>query len=187
MAKKLVTIFELLDTKSFRKRSAMYLGEESISKLKLFMSGYELFENLNNIKTEDTKPPFQFFYNWICKYYHHTGSYFSWDGIILQNSNDDEKLALSTFFDRFDEYRKFKPICIQKCKLDDNKNELILIEYGEHFGTIIYHMNNQTCMNSIYYRSKKESIKSKEIELKKTLVWKEVSNENVNQIIARVQ
>jgi hypothetical protein len=61
------SIFELLDLESFRKRTAMYLGEKSISKLRTYMDGYQTCETFNGIKSKETKPPFWLFFPWIGK------------------------------------------------------------------------------------------------------------------------
>ncbi|MBK8442333.1 MAG: hypothetical protein IPL35_02495 [Sphingobacteriales bacterium] len=140
--KKPKTIFELLDYDQFRKRMAMYIGEKSISKLGLFMLGYEMCEKLNEIKSTDTKPPFWLFFQWICKYYNHSGSYYSWDGIILQNCGNDEAKALDTFFERFDEFRTYKPIKIISAKITDSELNFFhshdgIIPLKQLFGIVI--------------------------------------------------
>ncbi len=52
------SIFELIDSESFRKRTAMYIGEKSISNLRIFMDGYQACELFNEINAKETKSPF---------------------------------------------------------------------------------------------------------------------------------
>jgi len=111
------SIFDLIDSDHFREKASLYLGEKSITKLRIFMAGYELCEIAHEIRPSNTKPPFWLFFHWICKYYHHSGSYYSWDGIILQNCDQDEAKAFETFFLRFDEFRKFTPQRIMAARI----------------------------------------------------------------------
>lgn len=109
-------IFEWIDSPFFRKRPALYLGEKSISKLKLFMTGYATCEQFNHIQSVDTKPPFRFFFDWIVNYYEHSGSYFNWDGIILQNCKMEEDKALDVFLTVLMNLELFNPKKYQRQK-----------------------------------------------------------------------
>ena len=136
------SIFELIDSESFRKRIAMYIGEKSISNLRIFMDGYQACELFNEINAKGTKPPFWIFFNWICKYYNHSGSYYSWDGIILQNCDNDEEKALETFLLRFDEFRKIKPLKLITAKVSKSEinffnSQIVVIV---HFGFVPYNV-----------------------------------------------
>lgn len=202
-----MTIYQLFDSESFRKRTPMYIGEKSISKLRLFMIGYEMCEQFNKIKSKDTRPPFWLFFPWICKYYNHNGSYYNWDGIILQNCENDEAKALDTFFARFDEFRTYKPIKILSAsildsELDffhnhggirwklDNENKirigpskkLYLVEYGRGFGNTIHHMNEDKSIYSDYRQTVEETLKSVEREYGKSLNWTEATIEELEDI-----
>ena len=55
------SIFELIASENFRKRPGLYIGGNSILKLRLFMNGYEICELFNGIKPINTKPPFWLF------------------------------------------------------------------------------------------------------------------------------
>jgi hypothetical protein len=119
MEKDFSNIFELIDSESFRKRTAMYLGKKSISRLKLYIDGYQMCEYINEIKS-DTEPPFWLFYEWIVHYYKHSGSYYNWDGVILLNYENDEEKSVDIFFERFDEFRKFRPQSIHSVEINED-------------------------------------------------------------------
>ena len=195
------TIFELIDSENFRKRTAMYIGEKSISNLRIFMDGYSICEHFNNIKPQDTQPPFWLFFHWICKYYKHNGSYYNWDGIILQNCEMDEAKALDTFFERFDEFRAFQPFQLLTCPIDEQAKDhfyshkgirwnlidgkqirigpakdLFIVEYDQSFGSAIYHRNADKIIHSGYFRTTLKAKKDAEREYGKSLKWEKVPN-----------
>lgn len=209
--KKPKTIFELLDYDQFRKRTAMYIGERSISKLRLFMIGYEMCENFNEIKSKDTTPPFWLFFQWVCKYYNHSGSYYNWDGIILQNCGNDEAKALDTFFERFDEFRNYKPIKIISAKITNfelnffHSHEgmrwtvkdgerirekpaeiLYVVEYDKGFGSTIHHFRNERQIHSDYKSSIKNAIGEAEREYGKGLKWDSIDDEKLEEVYKRI-
>jgi len=170
------SIYELLDSEAFRKRTAMYLGEKSISKLKTFMDGFYTCERNYKINSQDTLPPFWLFFKWICTEYNHSGSYYSWDGIILQNSNNNEEVALNTFFEKFDEFRKFFPHTILRCEIGETEvkyfnshegirkrykdgvesriepaNFLYIIKYSGNLGCSCHHHVKEKHINSDWF------------------------------------
>ncbi len=205
------SIFELIDTERFRKRPLLYIGKNSISSLRIFMDGYKTCELFNEIKYKDTNPPFWLFFPWICKYYNHSGSYFSWDGIILQNCENDEAKALKIFFERLDEFRQLKPkriICCQINEKDieffyshegirrlikDGKEERIgpadnifIIEYEKDFGCSSHHLKEENGINSDFFKSIDIGIKDAEREYGKSIIWKEIPTGKLSKIYEKV-
>ena len=205
------SIFELIDSESFRKRTAMYIGEKSISNLRIFMDGYQACELFNEIKTKGTKPPFWIFFNWICKYYNHSGSYSWWDGIILQNCENDEAKAIDTFFERFDEFRTFKPKRIITSQIEKKDidffyshegirklikdgeetrigpaDKIFLIEYDNNLGCSSHHRKNEKGINSDYFESINKAIKDAEREYGKSLIWNEVSKNEMESVYEKI-
>ena len=189
----------------------MYIGEKSISKLSLFMSGYEMCENFNEIKSKDTKPPFWLFLQWICKYYNHSGSYYNWDGIILQNCGNDEARALDTFFKRFDEFRIYEPINIDSAKITDSElnffhshegirwtlkdgervrekpaDILYVVEYDKDFGSTIHHFRNERQIHSDYKSSTESAKGEAEREYGKGLKWNRIDEEKLEEVYTRI-
>ena len=205
------SIFELIDSENFRKRTGMYIRKNSISNLAIFITGYSTCELFYDIKSQDIKPPFWLFYRWICKYYNHDGSYYNWDGIILQNCENDEEKALVIFFERFDEFRKFKPIKISKCQLDkkaieffyshegmswryvDGKrvrigpaNELYIVDYGEKFGNTIHHRIENKSIFTDYYSTIEKTIERVEMNYGKSLEWKEIPASDIEKTYEKI-
>ncbi|MEM6965036.1 MAG: hypothetical protein AAF573_09735 [Bacteroidota bacterium] len=205
--KKPYTIFELFDSKPFRKRTEMYIGEKSISKLRLFMIGYEMCEDFNGINSKDTRPPFWLFFHWICKYYSHSGSYYNWDGIILQNCGNDESKALDTFFERFDEFRTYQPKKIISAKITDSElsffyshegtrwtlrngkrikekpaEVIYIVEYDKGFGSTIHHLVSEKQVYADYKLSTKDAIAEAEREYGKGLKWNQISEKELEEI-----
>ena len=120
------TIYDLIHDDGFRKRSAMWLGKKSITVLKTFIDGYEICEDFNEIKST-LVPPFHLFLPWIQRLYRHNGSYYNWDGIILQNSDNDENKAFDKFLELFDEFRKLKPTILSATDISDVDLENLLL------------------------------------------------------------
>ncbi len=203
------SIFELIDSENFRKRTGMYLGKNSISNLRIFMDGYQICEMFNEIKAENTTPPFWLFFKWICKYYNHDGSYYSWDGIILQNSENDEAKALSTFFKRFDEFRNLKPKKLITCQITEKEieyfsvhnkivrrrifeeketiigpaNNLFIVEYDKELGSASYHRKKeQGIIHSKHFETTDKAILEAEKEYGKSLKWKEIPKTDLKMI-----
>lgn len=180
------TILELIDSENFRKRPNMYLGKNSITRLRIFMLGYETCEQFNSLNSKDSIPSFNLFYNWICKYYKETGSY-NWDGIILKNCNDDEELALETFFLRYDEFKSHKPIKIMNCKLDDLKNELFLIQYTKGFGSTLNHVSGKINMYQQYYETEEEALSAANFKHQRELKWELIPIERIDEIFQKIK
>lgn len=139
----------------------MWLGKKSITVLKTFIDGYVTCEGFNEISAA-LVPPFHLFLPWVQMIYNHDGSYYNWDGIILQNSDNDEAKAFEKFLELFDEFRKLKLNVISAAindadsinfsftksyqetwsiKRDKNpaSDELFIVEYDKKLGYTIYH------------------------------------------------
>ena len=205
------SIFELIDSEHFRKRPGLYIGGNSISKLRLFMNGYEICELFNGIKSINTKPPFWLFLPWIVNFYNHYGLNYNWDRIILQNCENDEEKSLKVFFERFDEFKKLEPFKISKCQLDKKAieffhsskskrftleegeeiiigpvQELYIVEYAQEFGSTIHHRVEDKGIHSGYYKTTEEAINSAEREYGQLLVWEEVSVSDIEKIYEKI-
>ena len=205
------SIFEFLDSEHFRKRPAMYLGEKSISKLRTYMNGYQICETFNGIKSIDTKPPFWLFFPWICKYYSHSGSYYSQDGIILQNCNNNEEEALDTFFQRLDEFRKIRPEKLMFARIGKSEidffnshngtrwtmtgskqirigpaDNLYIIKYNHRLGCSSHHIKGQNGINLDYFSSLNKAILNAEREYGKTLKWEEIPKKEIENIYEKI-
>lgn len=201
------SIYELIDSENFRKRAAMYLGVHSISKLRTFMDGYHTCELLHEIKEEDTKPPFWLFFHWICKKYKHSGSYYNWDGIILQNCDHDESKALDLFFKQFDEFRTFKPQKILTCNITENEiqyfhshkgirwsrsngedkrigpaTNIFIIEYDNDLGCSSHHRKEGQRIITDYFRTIEQAIENVERSYGKSLNWAEVPKTKLDMV-----
>lgn len=164
------TIYDLIDAESFRKRPAMWLGKKSITVLKTFIGGYETCEQFNDINPVLT-PPFRLFLPWVQRLYNHNGSYYNWDGILLQKSANDEEKALDNFFELFDKFRALKATTIAAADIsgaaaacfltpkDANElfaaqtigefrypvaDKLFIVEYDKESGCTVYHQANES-------------------------------------------
>ena len=206
--KDLKSIFDLIDYEQFRKIPELFLIEKSISRLKTFMSGYFACEDFNQIKA-DSKPPFWLFFHYVCKFYNHNGSYHNWDGIILQNCNNDKKKALEEFFKRFDEFRKIQPLKglisninseslkfynsrMEKIEFEvDTKlgrevvDQFIIIKYDHDFGCEIYYLNEKQKVRPFFYRTIDETFQHFEREYGNSLEWSELSEANIDMKLSR--
>lgn len=205
------SIFEILDLDHFRKRPAMFLGEKSISKLRTYMIGYQTCETYNRIKSKETKPPFWLFFPWICKYYSHSGSYYSWDGIILQNCNNDEEKALDTFFQRLDEFRKIRPEKLLFARIGRSEidffnshkgirwtmtegkqirigpaDNIYIVKYNNRLGCSSHHRKGQNGIHSDHFSSLNKAIIDAEREYGKSLQWEEIPKNEIGNIYDKI-
>jgi len=179
--------------------SAAFLAETTISKLRTYMDGFYMCKHLFDIKTDDTLPPFWLFFNWICKEYNHSGSYYSWDGIILQNSDNNEEIALETFFKKFDEFREIRPTNILVSEIGktevefffshegirklvrDGKesrigpsNFLYVVKYNSNLGCSCHHHKDGKHINSDAFKTIQDAKSNCKREYGPTLNWKTI-------------
>lgn len=96
---------ELIDLlENIRIKPGMYLGCASITRLRLFIIGFEYASYIFN----DKKYQFKFFpgfQKWVQDYYDIGKTPLGWDNLILKANSNDEEKALFDFFDLFDRYR----------------------------------------------------------------------------------
>jgi len=99
------SIFELIDTESFRERPGMYLGQNNIDLLSAFIDGYQYAIDSYQI-LDEKNIRFEHFRDWVIKFYsagQYTGN---WKNLILDNCNGDNQKAVDTFFTLYDTFRK---------------------------------------------------------------------------------
>jgi hypothetical protein len=98
------SIFDLLDTEDFRKRTAMYIGDKKITSLKSFIDGYFYAAWTNDIKIND-QIKFDDFHNWVAGQFNWKESTAGWSRIILYECNGDETLSVDKFFELYDIFK----------------------------------------------------------------------------------
>lgn len=111
--------FEFKLIEKIRSRPAMFLGDLSITKLKVFIDGYIFAINDYNIADSKTiQPlPFCFFHEYVACCYNFYESTSGWLNMILtQVDNEEEGLAL--FFKLFDEFKQIKFEEIFSCEIN---------------------------------------------------------------------
>jgi hypothetical protein len=104
MTKPLKSIFELIDSENFRKRTPMFIGDRGISALDCFISGYFYATLTNDIEVKD-EFRFSEFHDWVAQYFKWKESTAGWRRIILQECKGDEEKALSKFFELYDKFK----------------------------------------------------------------------------------
>jgi hypothetical protein len=97
------SIYDLLA--KIRVRPAIYLGEWSLTRLRAFIDGYCYMAYERGIEPGD-QPNFDGFHDWVAAKFGWRESTAGWCNIILQESNGDDRVALKSFFELIDEYRK---------------------------------------------------------------------------------
>ena len=102
------SIFELIKEDSFRKRTAMYIGEKNINLLKGFMDGYFYGLDSKEIHLRETEPKFKKFHDWVANYFNWYESTAGWKNIILKECGGDEKMAVDKFFELYDKFKNDK-------------------------------------------------------------------------------
>jgi hypothetical protein len=180
-------------TQHIRRRPAMYLGAKSITRLGVFVDGYNTCVQFHSIK-ENCKPSLWLFYIWVSKKFQDRSK--NWPGIILDYYDGNEELALDKFFELFDEFRKISPTRIVKAEVteaaarffkevgsklsisynsDGNPIEkepaksIAIIEYSHDFGSTIGTWD--------YYANFEEAYKRATSEYGDSLNWEEIENQ----------
>jgi hypothetical protein len=97
--------FELLDTEKFRKRTAMYLGDKTISSLAAFLNGYYYATEVHNLEDNEDTVRFGDFHDWTARYFGWSESTAGWKNIILKECHGNEELALAKFFELYDIFK----------------------------------------------------------------------------------
>jgi hypothetical protein len=98
------SIFELIESENFRKRTPMFTGDEGISALESFMNGYSYATWSNDIEEKD-EIIFNEFHDWVAGYFKWRESTAGWRRIILHECKGDEVKALKTFFELYDKFK----------------------------------------------------------------------------------
>src|SRR5687767_14450943 len=99
------SLFDLIDTDSFRQRPGMYLGQKSIALLNALINGYIYAVDSYQI-SDDKEIKFRTFRDWVVKFYH-AGQYNGgWEHLILEKCNGDSEKAVDTFFDLYDRFNR---------------------------------------------------------------------------------
>ncbi|TCI92791.1 hypothetical protein [Tenacibaculum sp. M341] len=115
--KELKNIYEVLDF--IKDRPSMFIGDNKITSLKIFLDGYQLSNRLHNIETELIFPPFYYFHRWIQLHFNSTLSTAGYSQIILQNNNNNEEKSLSSFFSFINDFKELRPVNIINAKLGE--------------------------------------------------------------------
>lgn len=98
------SIFELIDTKSFRLRPGMYLGQKSIDVLNAVIDGY--CYALDSYKITDKRSEeFEKFREWVIKYYSRRQYTGGWKHLILEDCKGDQQKSVDKFFELYDKFK----------------------------------------------------------------------------------
>ncbi|NES80167.1 MAG: hypothetical protein F6K10_00950 [Moorea sp. SIO2B7] len=98
----MIDLFDLIE--NIRKRPVMYLGRSSIAQLRTFLAGYCFARRQMGIPQTEQEQTFAMFQSWIQQKFGISSNQ-HWDQIILFFSQD-ERDAIDSFFDLFDEFVK---------------------------------------------------------------------------------
>lgn len=99
------SIFELIESENFRKRTAMYVGSNKIKPIRNFIDGYYYALDCKDIHMR-TDINFREFHDWTSNYFGRGKSAKGWTTIILEEVNGDEEQALRLFFEVYDKFKE---------------------------------------------------------------------------------
>jgi hypothetical protein len=89
---------------SLRKKPALYFGDKSLTRLNVYLAGYQ--HGLGRLgKTLKQGDQFHGFHDWVAAKLGFTSSTSGWCNMILSKSTD-EKAAFDRFFELLEEYRQ---------------------------------------------------------------------------------
>ena len=91
----------LLESETFRSRTAMYIGEKRLSTLKGFLDGVYYSFDAYDVKEEDY---FNGLHDWVANYYGWNETTAGWSQIILIECGNDEEKAVDEFFKVYDKF-----------------------------------------------------------------------------------
>ena len=126
-------LYEFIDLTKFR--TAMYIGEESLSAMYFCISGYCSACDINGIEKK-LQPDFSLFHDFVANYYLYRESTAGWRNIILAENFCDEKRALEEFYKLFDLFRT-------NPKIKSPKKILFKILHQLIDGTILMEISNK--------------------------------------------
>ncbi|ARS41322.1 hypothetical protein CA265_17340 [Sphingobacteriaceae bacterium GW460-11-11-14-LB5] len=126
-------LYEFIDLTKVR--TAMYIGDESLSALYFCIGGYYWACGINGTD-EKLQPDFSLFHDFVANYYLYRDSTAGWKNIILAENFGDEKRALKEFYKLFDMFRTMPKIINAKKILFKILDQLIN-------GTILTKISNE--------------------------------------------
>ena len=97
-----LNLYGLIDL--MKTRTAMYVGESTITAVNAFIKGYFAACVANEID-EKLTPDFGGFNDFTAAYFKWRESTAGWKNILLEECGHDESTALSLFFNLFDAFR----------------------------------------------------------------------------------
>lgn len=103
MAHQILPLWEAIRT-----RSAMYLGEASLSIFYGFVSGYDLARSIEPSASSEPSPVPQDFHDWVAYRLHFYEATGGWKRMILKKE-PNESIALEKFWSLLDDYRARRP------------------------------------------------------------------------------
>ncbi len=92
----------LLESESFRSRTAMYIGEKNLSVLKGFLDGIYYSFDAYGVSEENL---FEGLHDWVAEYYGWPETSAGWKNIILKECGNDEVKAVDEFFKVYDKFK----------------------------------------------------------------------------------
>lgn len=105
-----------------RTRPGMFIGDNKISTLRTFLDGYFYAQQYFPENTISLEPlPFFMFHDFVANYYHESAC-MGWNGIILQQTNNNEEEGMKLFFELFDIFRSIR---IADCQVAELTTENI--------------------------------------------------------------
>uniref|UniRef100_B8HUC0 Uncharacterized protein n=1 Tax=Cyanothece sp. (strain PCC 7425 / ATCC 29141) TaxID=395961 RepID=B8HUC0_CYAP4 len=128
-----MNLIELLA--NIKKRPSMYLGRKSLSHLRTFLDGYGLARRQLGIPISIEEKSFEQFQKWIEHRFNQPATQ-SWDRIILFYAEDDS-IALTRFFELFDEFWQQYSNEVKSKKPDGV--EVMYGRYGQQINESISH------------------------------------------------
>lgn len=179
--------------KSIEKHPSIYIRENKLKDLDMFIRGYNYCANTQQIEAEKIFPPFDYFPFWLRTIYMQSKS-LDWYITILDANNNDEELALQDFFQKVKVFQEIKPISIHKAVLSEsniayqasennpnweedyslyeNPTEIYLVEYSQNFGFAYFVIDNGANNDWLsVYKTKKEVLKILEQQFGEIKDW----------------
>ena len=104
-------LVDFLTLPALRNRTAMYIGEKSISSLKRFLDGFRYAQDVYKIEDKVDEIDFGRFHDWVAVYYGRVydgqiDSTAGWSNIILRECQGQENVAVDVFFELYDKFRR---------------------------------------------------------------------------------
>ena len=100
----LQTIYDLFDL--MRERPGMWIGEPSITRLYLFIEGFEMGLRAAQRSFVPETPNFGEFHDWIAARLHRRKNGHGWCDMLLDDANGKEAAAFDRFWIELDAFRR---------------------------------------------------------------------------------